>query len=110
VPVTPRAGKPVEVNALWIEAVGIAASLTRCTSTRAHSPSLVQTARHSCVRRFVRADGGGLYDVVDGPGGNDSSVRPNQLLAVSLTDAVLPADAARDAVDACRRSLLTPTG
>ena len=52
----------------------------------------------------------GLYDVVDGPAGDDGSLRPNQLLAVSLPNGPLGPDAARAAVDACRRSLLTPLG
>ena len=46
--------------------------------------SLRDRAAASFAARFVRADGGGLLDVVDGPGGDDASVRPNQLLAVSL--------------------------
>jgi glycogen debranching enzyme len=51
-----------------------------------------------------------LLDVVDGPGGDDASVRPNQLLAVSLPGSPLSGDAARSAVEVCRRSLLTPLG
>ena len=77
-----------------------------------------ETARASFVRRFVRDDGAGLLDVVDGPAGDDAAVRPNQLLAVSLPDGPLSASgaagsgveaAARAAVDACR-PLVTPLG
>ena len=100
VPVTPRAGKPVEVNALWLRALDVVPGFER----------LRETAAASFVRRFVRADGGGLLDVVDGPGGDDASVRPNQLLAVSLPGGPLDADTARTVVDVCRRSLLTPLG
>ena len=64
----------------------------------------------SFVQRFVRPDGRGLFDVVDGPGGDDASVRPNQLLAVSLPGGPLPLDAARSAVVVCRDELLTPLG
>ena len=112
VPVTPRIGKPVEVNALWIEALAVAGRLARTDRwERAR-----ETARASFLDRFVRADGGGLLDVVDGPAGDDATVRPNQLLAASLPygplaapgDAVA-ATAARSALDACR-PLLTPLG
>ena len=113
VPVTPRIGKPVEVNALWIQALGITGRLARTDRWRATHDA----ARASFHDRFVRADGGGLLDLVDGPAGDDPAVRPNQLLAVSLpggplapvgTDTRVEA-AARSAVEACR-TLLTPLG
>ena len=89
VPVTPRAGKPVEVNALWLRALDVAAELAggddRFASLREHAAS-------SFVARFVRPDGAGLFDVVDGPDGDDASVRPNQLLAVSLPNGPLDDD------------------
>jgi predicted glycogen debranching enzyme len=108
VPVTPRAGKPVEVNALWVRALRVAARLGRSPETDA----LADRAGASFRTRFVRSDGGGLYDVVDGPAGDDASVRPNQLLAVSLPDAPLAGDAeaARSVVEACLDPLLTPLG
>jgi predicted glycogen debranching enzyme len=112
-PVTPREGKAVEVNALWIEALAVAPRLTspgpfadRCAGLRAR-------AAGSFVRRFARGDGAGLLDVVDGSHGDDASVRPNQLLAVSLPDGPLAgpgsARVARSVVDACN-ALLTPIG
>jgi predicted glycogen debranching enzyme len=106
VPVTPRAGKPVEVNALWLRTLDVAAGLTGDDRV----PSLREQAAASFVARFVRADGAGLFDVVDGPGGDDASVRPNQLLAVSLPNGPLTDDTARAVVDTCARSLLTPLG
>ena len=113
VPVTPRAGKPVEVNALWIEALETAARLAPGARARERWASLAATAGASFAARFVRPDGGGLYDLVDGPGGDDASVRPNQLLALSLPDgpfARIGEPAARRTLDACRRMLLTPLG
>ena len=74
-----------------------------------------EAARASFVDRFPRADGRGLLDVVDGPGGDDPSVRPNQLLAVSLPGGPASAGEARSAelaratVEACA-PLLTPLG
>jgi predicted glycogen debranching enzyme len=108
-PVTPRIGKPVEVNALWIEALALAGRLGRTDRwQRAHA-----SAQASFLARFVRPDGRGLLDVVDGPGGNDSALRPNQLLAVSLPGGPLAGptapDAARSVVEACA-PLLTPLG
>jgi glycogen debranching enzyme len=110
--VSARSGKPVEVNALWIRALEVAASMSPDAKSAARHSDLAATARRSFRARFVRLDGGGLFDVVDGPFGDDASVRPNQLLAVSLPNPALRGDhdAARAAVDACRRTLLTPLG
>jgi len=103
-PVTGRHGKPVEVNALWINGLAaIAGLLGRAGANTSGVEALLNTARASFARRFVRPDGVGLFDVVDGPGGNDASLRPNQLLAVSLPNAPLEPGtaAARSAVAAC---------
>ena len=110
VPVTQRAGKPVEVNALWLRALAVTASLAEDDGKRARWTSLREQAAASFAARFVRPDGLGLFDVVDGPGGDDASVRPNQLLAVSLPDGPLETTTARDVVDVCSRALLTPLG
>jgi 4-alpha-glucanotransferase len=62
-------------------------------------------------RRYRRGDGGGLFDVLDGPDGNDASVRPNQLFAVSLPYTPIgDAGVRRGVVDTCRERLLTPFG
>jgi predicted glycogen debranching enzyme len=86
-PITARRGKPVEVNALWIDGLAAAARIAR---TAGRDPgrfdNLAAAARRSFVARFVRPDGRGLFDVVDGIGGDDPAVRPNQLLAASLPD------------------------
>jgi predicted glycogen debranching enzyme len=107
VPVTPRIGKPVEVNALWVAALAVAGRLGGSERWRAAHDA----AKASFLERFVRPDGRGLLDVVDGPEGDDAAVRPNQLLAVSLPDGPLAdaGPAARATVAACR-SLLTPLG
>jgi predicted glycogen debranching enzyme len=110
VPVTPRAGKPVEVNALWLRALAVASELSAGRSFRDRCRRLRKQAAASFASRFVRADGLGLLDVVDGPGGDDPSVRPNQLLAVSLPGGPLGAGQASAVVEACRDSLLTPLG
>jgi predicted glycogen debranching enzyme len=105
VPVTQRAGKAVEINALWLRTLDVARQLGIDRFTGA-----AEQARVSFLRRFVRTDGGGLFDVVDTPDGDDASLRPNQLLAASLPGSVLDAPAASATVGACRDSLLTPLG
>lgn len=107
IPVTPRIGKPVEVNALWIETLALAGRLGRTDRWRA----ALRAAQATFLGRFVRPDGRGLYDVVDGPGGDELALRPNQLLAVSLPEGPLArAEApARTIVETCR-TLLTPLG
>jgi len=109
--VTPRTGKPVEVNALWYNALCTLAELL----ARADQPggrdyeALGRRARHG-FQRFVRADGGGLLDVLDGPNGDDPSVRPNQILAVSLPHSPLDPVAQRAVVERCGQDLLTSYG
>jgi predicted glycogen debranching enzyme len=110
VPVTPRAGKPVEVNALWLRALEVTARLTRDAERRDRCTSLRDQAASSFVARFPRADGAGLYDVLEGPSGDDASVRPNQLLAIALPGSPLDDETARRVVAACSGSLLTPLG
>jgi predicted glycogen debranching enzyme len=111
-PVTGRQGKPVEVNALWVNGLAAVADLLgRVGADVSGTEELLNSARAAFTRRFVRPDGLGLFDVVDTGAGDDASVRPNQLLAVSLPQAPLDAGhpAARSVVDACR-PLLTSLG
>jgi predicted glycogen debranching enzyme len=106
-PVTPRTGKAVEINALWINGLRVAADLRRRLG-RSHElwDELADTASLSFLAQFVRPDGLGLFDVVDGPG-LDWSIRPNQLLAASLP---WGPGAPRSTVEVCRDHLLTPIG
>jgi predicted glycogen debranching enzyme len=108
--ITPRTGKPVEVNALWYNALqsmaGFAAQLGRPTATYR---DLAAKARAG-FERFWNSAVGYCFDVLDGPDGNDDRLRPNQLLAVSLPASPLPPDRQRGAVDACERFLLTSAG
>jgi predicted glycogen debranching enzyme len=106
--VTPRTGKPVEVQALWINALRIGA---------AWSPrwqDMEMRARAAFAARFPNPDTGGLYDVVDVdnvPGRSDPSIRPNQILAVGgLPFPLLESEAARRVLDLVEARLLTPLG
>ncbi len=108
-PVTPRRGKPVEVNALWISGLRTLAGILE-TSNSALSDKLEGVASHACKSfwaRFVRSDRGGLFDVVDA---DDGSVRPNQLLAVSLPNAPIDDPSTAAAVVRACAPLLTSIG
>ncbi|HSC72057.1 MAG TPA: amylo-alpha-1,6-glucosidase [Candidatus Methylomirabilis sp.] len=108
--VTPRIGKPVEVNALWYNAHRAMADFARRLGIAAPAwDELAETIREG-FRRFIDPDSGGLYDVLDGPGGDDRTLRPNQLLAVSLTHTPLDAATQLGVVSLCRRYLLTSFG
>ncbi|MBI4320195.1 MAG: glycogen debranching enzyme N-terminal domain-containing protein [Chloroflexi bacterium] len=88
--VTPRCGKPVEVQALWYNALCLLAGW-RKERGKDPTPFLAEAekCRVSFNQRFWNPTRGYCYDVVDGPDGNDPSLRPNQLLAASLSYPVL---------------------
>lgn len=106
--VTPRIGKPVEVQALWINALAVAARI----AARFDEP--LARARAAFEQRFWNDAGGYLYDVVDCdhvPGAVDASFRANQVFAVGgLPLAVMSGPRARRLVDAVEERLWTPAG
>ncbi|HEX3864964.1 MAG TPA: amylo-alpha-1,6-glucosidase [Stellaceae bacterium] len=107
--ITPRIGKPVEINALWHNALvamaGFAALLGR--PSEAYDAAAAQ-ARNG-FQRFLKPTGDGLFDVLDGPEGNDATLRPNQIFAVSLPASPLDAGTQRQVLEQCGR-LLTSYG
>jgi predicted glycogen debranching enzyme len=108
--VTPRVGKPVEINALWYQALCTMGEFARQVGA---DPSRFTSARRrveKSFQRFLNPSTGYLFDVIDGPDGHDPSLRPNQLFAVSLTHSPLESDWQRAVVDACSKHLLTPMG
>ncbi len=107
--VTPRIGKPVEINALWYNALRIMGAFAERLGQPDRFGAPAEAAKRSFVR-FVRADGEGLYDVIDGPHGDDASIRPNQIFAVSLPHSPLSSDDQARVVRVCRRDLLTAFG
>ncbi len=106
--VTPRIGKPVEIQALWINALRIADGFTN------EFRSLLQRATDAFARRFWNASEGCLYDVVDCdhvPGSVDPTFRPNQIFAVGgLPFPLLEGERARRLVDVVESRLATPLG
>ena len=103
--VTPRYGKPVEIQALWYNALRVMEELTG----GAHYRDLADRARESFARLFWNESTGGLYDVVNG-GQRDGSIRPNQIFAVSLFHGMLSRDRAARVVATVEEHLLTPYG
>jgi len=106
--VTPRIGKPVEVQALWINALWVGSGFL------ARWGELFARARETFRARFWNEAGGCLYDVVDvdhQPGKTDASFRPNQLFAVvGYPVALMEGDRARRILDAVEARLWTPMG
>ena len=111
-PVTPRRGRPVEVNALWHAALKAAARLERLSGEHARARDLEadawRVARHF-NEAFWSEEDQRLFDVV-GDDGPDRSLRPNQIFAVSLSEELLPPHRARAVYWSVRRHLLTPFG
>ncbi|MBC8139529.1 MAG: glycogen debranching enzyme family protein [Fibrella sp.] len=103
--VTPRIGKAVEINALWIHALTIAWDLL---GEETHL-TLMLRAAESFRSKFVRPDGSGLYDVIAPDGTPDRAIRPNQIIAAAVTTH-LSREETRSIVDTVTRELLTPYG
>ncbi|MGG6240784.1 amylo-alpha-1,6-glucosidase [Nodosilinea sp. AN01ver1] len=113
--VTPRIGKPVEVNALWYNALLVMAEFARLLGQPAENYQTMAAQTHQGFQRFWNPDLGHCYDVLDGPDGADPALRPNQIFAVSLPDAALgepclSSDQQRAVVDVVAQRLLTSHG
>jgi predicted glycogen debranching enzyme len=110
--VTPRVGKPVEIQALWHNALSIMAGFAKDfgdVGGAAHYEEMARRARESFGLQFWNDIENCLYDVVDGEF-RDGSIRPNQIFAVSLEYPLLEGERARSVVDRVERELLTPYG
>ena len=109
--VTPRRGKPVEIQALWYNALRLMAGWA---DQLGESPDpwreMAEQAETSFHERYWFADGGYLYDVVDAQDGDDRSLRPNQIFSLSLRFPILRAERWRAVVDVVSLKLLTPFG
>jgi predicted glycogen debranching enzyme len=112
--VTPRIGKPVEINALWHFAHVAMARWHEMLEDGASATRYAAAAtriRDTFRARFWNSHDKGLFDVIDTPGGReDAAVRPNQIFAVSLGAGLLYGEQARSVVEVCARELLTPVG
>jgi predicted glycogen debranching enzyme len=111
--VTPRRGKAVEINALWFNALELFAGWLRMNGEEEAADRYAGHARRaqrSFNERFWYGDGGYLYDVIDGMEGDDNSIRPNQVFAISVDHPVLRRDRWASVMAVVERDLLTPLG
>ncbi len=110
--VTPRQGKPVEIQALWYNALRVMEGLARrfgIIADAEHYGQMADRARASFDDLFWNESAGCLYDVVNGET-RDGAIRPNQIFAVSLFHGLLSPEKARSVVAVVERELLTPFG
>ncbi len=108
--VTPRIGKPVEINALWYNALRIMAKFAHIVSELPTPYDELAEQAAAGFARFWNEEAGYCYDVLDGPEGDDLSLRPNQIFAVSLPHSPLTEAQQQAVVDTCARHLLTSHG
>ena len=109
--VSPRAGKPVEINALWYNALCLTADwCERAMRPAGQYREMALRVRESAQARFWYGVGGYCFDVVDGPDGDDPSLRPNQVIALALVYPLIEGDRARCVLDVVTAKLLIPYG
>ena len=109
--VTPRLGKPVEINALWYNALLTLADFARVLDLEPAPYEELAAKVRIGFNRFWNEEYGYCFDVLDTlEGSNDASLRPNQIFAVSLSRSPLDGRQQRSVVDACGRHLLTAHG
>jgi predicted glycogen debranching enzyme len=110
--VTPRHGKPVEIQALWYNALRVMEQLAGKLGNKADQKqyaAMAACARKSFNELFWNEEAGCLYDVVEGDA-RDASIRPNQIFAVSLTNSMVSQERAEGILRTVERELLTPRG
>ena len=108
--VTPRRGKPVEIQALWHNALQLMSHWALELRQPDKYQALAAQVRESFNQRYWNEERGCLYDVIDGPDGNDAAIRPNQIFALSLRHPILYQRHWKQVVDVVRDKLLTPYG
>jgi predicted glycogen debranching enzyme len=111
--VTPRRGKAVEINALWYNALKLLQQWLSEEGLEERAQEInayAEKALKSFNQRFWCEAEGYLYDVIDGPNGDDAACRPNQLLAISLTHPILDPSKWKPVVQTVHRRLWTPVG
>ena len=109
--VTPRRGKPVEINALWYAGLKFAEeAFARIGWRDAFDTDILSLIEDSFATRFWNPETGGLFDVVDGPDGSDPAIRPNQVIALAVAGDLLSPQQRASVLAQARVALLTPVG
>jgi len=110
--ITPRSGKPVEIQALWYNALRVMEQLSGEFNDTPAQNKFAAMARKACDsfnKLFWNDECGYLYDVVDN-NSIDASIRPNQVIAVSLSNSMISTTRALSILNVVQRELLTPRG
>ena len=110
--VTPRNGKPVEIQVLWYNALRVMEELAAKFKDAKAKKNYATMAEKTLVgfnEKFWNEDKGCLFDVINGET-RDASIRPNQVIAISLKNSMLPKDKAASVLRVVERDLLTPRG
>lgn len=111
--VTPRMGKPVEIQALWYNTLKIFAYLLETNSQSQDAASMEEAAqktKDTFLARFWNQDGNYLYDLIDENDQPNASIRPNQLFAISLPFPLLDGEKAQGVFNCVEEYLYTPVG
>ncbi|MSR69204.1 MAG: glycogen debranching protein [Phycisphaerales bacterium] len=108
--ITPRIGKPVEINAFWHRALRSMAQLAGAMGESGEAYTAAAQLAQANFGKFWNLDHSCCYDVIDTPNGNDGSIRPNQLFAALRDDGPLPLGQRKSIVDLCMIQLWTPQG
>ena len=115
---TQRIGKPIEISALWYNALQIMYRFAqKLKKNNLEYRTLAKLIREKGFARFWNQERGYCYDVIDTPNGNDTSLRPNQIFALSLPPIgkysytpLLKTEQEKQVIDICTSKLLTPYG
>ena len=109
--VTPRIGKAVEINALWINALQTMVQFAKLLARPFDGYEKLSGKAAKNFEKFWNPERNCCFDVIDvSGGGNDASIRPNQILAVSLLVSPLSDRQQKAVVDTCAQQLLTSHG
>ncbi len=108
--VTPRCGKPVEINALWYNFLKILEQLQSVTGGDGSEYGKLAKKTRAGFNKFWNQEKGCLADVIREDGSQDLSIRPNQIIALSLPFDLVSAEQARSILAVVERQLLTPYG
>lgn len=108
--VTPRIGKPIEVNALWISGLRFLVELAEMLGEDAAPYEQLLEQATSGFARFWNPETGYAFDVIDGPEGDDATLRPNQIFAARGATGVFSTEQRQAIVEVCEQELLTPAG
>jgi predicted glycogen debranching enzyme len=111
--VTPRMGKPVEIEALWYNALKIFETLLALNGESDSVGNMLkksEQAKKSFEEKFWHDEGNYLFDTLDETGRPDASLRPNQIFALSLPFHLIEGEKARAVMEIVRAKLYTPVG